>query len=60
MLAEIDNGVWVAAMNGVQQIFGLMSQLFKVRTDGKVATCHDGPPLWSCPWSAVQGEKGDS
>jgi len=49
----------LALLNGAQQVFCLVFELFKIRTNGKVTICQDGPPL-VVPVVRCLGRKGDS
>jgi hypothetical protein len=49
----------LALLDGAKQVFCLVFELFKVRTNGKVTICQDGPPL-VVPVVRCLGRKGDS
>jgi hypothetical protein len=62
VLAQLGDCSRIPLLYGTEQIFGLVSELIEVGTDGKVTiggftSGHDGPPLESCPGSAAAGEK---
>ena len=45
---ELRDGVWIAAMDGAEQVLGLVLQLIQVRTNGKATIGYDEPP-WELP-----------
>jgi hypothetical protein len=44
MSAKLGHGIRVAALDGSEQIAGLVLQLIEIRPDWKVASRHDEPP----------------